>query len=78
MREYFDPTAGFPKTNKHVRRKTAQMALNASAAITRDVLFETINAPGVLADTIFQAVINVEHDVWNVSQPCAFKPTPGC
>ena len=78
VREYFDPTAGFPKASKHTRRITAQMQLNASAAITRDVLFETINAPGVLADTIFQAVINVEHDIWNVSQPCAFKPTPGC
>ena len=61
------------------RRVAAQKLLNAaSGAITRDVLFDTINAPGVLADTIFQAVINVEHGIWNVSQPCAVKPTPGC
>ena len=33
------------------------------------MLFDTINAKGVLADTIFQAVINVEKDVWNVSKP---------
>ena len=36
---------------------------------SREVLFDTINAKGVLADTIFQAVINVEKDVWNVSKP---------
>ena len=37
--------------------------------VFQDVLFETINAEGVIADTIFQAVINIEKGIWNVSAP---------
>ena len=67
VREYFDPTGGSMGLN--TRRVVAQRQLNASAAITPDVLFSTINGKGTLADTIFQAIINVEKDVWNVSLP---------
>ena len=42
---------------------------NASEVLTPEVLFEAINGDGTIADTIFQAVINVEKDVWNVSLP---------
>lgn len=54
------------------RREVAQEILNASipTGLTQDVLFDTINAQGVIAyDTIFQAVINIEKGIWNVSQP---------
>lgn len=35
----------------------------------REVLFSTINAEGVIADTVFQAIMSVEKDLWNVSKP---------
>lgn len=73
VREYFDPTGTKPGGIFHPRRKMAQTILNATldsgAPLTAEVLFNVINAPGVLADTIFQAVINVEKGIWNVSQP---------
>jgi len=73
VREYFDPTGTKPGGIFHPRRVLAQNILNATLdagnALTPEVLFSTINAPGVLADTIFQAVINVEKGIWNVSQP---------
>ena len=55
----------------HPRRVAAQALLNSTTegGLTPEFLFETINAPGVLADTIFQAIINVETGLWNVSQP---------
>lgn len=66
LREYLDPTGG------HIlnpRRIVAQRLLNASAALTPEVLYETINAKGVLADTVFQAIMNVQTGLWNTSQP---------
>lgn len=66
IREYFDPTGG---QIGHPRRIAAQELLNASAVLTPEVLFETINHKGVIADTIFQAVMSVETGLWNVSQP---------
>jgi hypothetical protein len=42
--------------------------------LTEERLFEIIDAEGTLADTIFQAVINVEKGVWNVSQPDKIAP----
>lgn len=68
VRAYFDPTGG--KIDRP-RRIEAQKVLNATEVnhLTPEILFETINAPGVLADTIFQAVINVEKNLWNVSIP---------
>ena len=44
-------------------------------ALTPRVLFDTLNARGVLADTIFQAVMSVEADIWNVSLP-DLEPAP--
>jgi hypothetical protein len=67
LREYFDPTGG--QIGPNTRRVVAQRRLNASAVITPAVLFETINGKGTIADTIFQAIINVEKDVYNVSLP---------
>jgi hypothetical protein len=68
IREHFDPTGGggFAKPS---RRVAAQTILNASTHITPQVLFDTINAEYVIADTVFQAIINVEKGVWNISQP---------
>ena len=77
VREFFDPTGGVGMFKP--RRVLAQKLLNATLdegqALTPQVLFDTINADGVLAPnadgdgTIFQAIINVELDVWNVSIP---------
>ena len=66
VREWFDPTGG---RIGRPRRIVAQQQLNASNVLTPQVLFDTINHPGVIADTIFQAIINVEKGLWNVSQP---------
>jgi len=66
IREYFDPTGG---QIGYPRRVAAQKNLNASAILTPEVLFDTINHKGVIADTIFQAIINVEKGIWNVSMP---------
>ncbi|KAL1499283.1 hypothetical protein AB1Y20_011492 [Prymnesium parvum] len=66
LREWFDPTGG---RLFRPRRLVAQKLLNASKVLTPQVLFDTINAEGVIADTVFQALINVEKDIWNVSQP---------
>mmetsp|Transcript_4246 Transcript_4246/g.13321 ORF Transcript_4246/g.13321 Transcript_4246/m.13321 type:complete len:405 (+) Transcript_4246:137-1351(+) len=70
VREWFDPTGG---KIGHPRRIAAQKLLNATLAagepLTPAVLNATINADGVLADTIFQAVANVEKGVWDVAKP---------
>lgn len=68
FREYFDPTGG---QIGHPRRIAAQKLLNSTAeyGLTGEFLFDVINAKGVIADTIFQAVMNVELSLWNVSQP---------
>lgn len=67
FREYFDPTNHMIG---HPRRIFAQKLLNASLdSLTPEVLYDTINAKGVIADTIFQAIMNVENGVWNVSIP---------
>jgi len=91
IREDFDPTGGGGGLDKPSRRVAAQRLLNASKVLTPDVLFDTINAKYVLADTIFQSIINVEKGIWNVSQPdlkdlnvldtpcsCACKPIKMC
>lgn len=39
-----------------------------------EYLFETINHEHTLADTIFQAIIDVEKGLWNVSQPDKVAP----
>jgi len=53
----------------HPRRIAAQEILNATTVLTPEALFDTINHKGVIADTIFQAIMNVETGLWNVSQP---------
>jgi hypothetical protein len=67
VREWFDPTGG--NGAFHPRRIAAQKQLNATDVLTPEALFDTINNEGVFADTIFQAVINVEKGTWDVSQP---------
>jgi hypothetical protein len=41
----------------------------AVVPVLQDVLFEAINAQGVIADTVFQAIINIEKGIWNATQP---------
>jgi hypothetical protein len=67
VREWFDPTGGLGIF--HPRRLYAQEVLNASTAIDAGVLWSAINSKGDFADTIFQAIINVEQKLWNISQP---------
>jgi len=67
VREWFDPTGGYGIG--HPRRLYAQKILNATSVLTPEVLYNTINSKGVFADTIFQAIINVEKKMWNISQP---------
>ena len=67
QREWFDPTGS--KGIGHPRRIEAQKLLNGTSELTPEFLFSVIDAPGVFADTIFQAVMNVETGLWNVSQP---------
>jgi len=69
IREWFDPTGG--KIGRP-RRIVAQRALNATqeGQLTPEILFNVINTLGVIAtDTIFQAIINIESGLWNVSLP---------
>ena len=61
-----DGGGGFKKPT---RREAAQKILNSSSHLTPQILFDTINAEYVLADTIFQAIINVQLGIWNISQP---------
>jgi len=65
FREWFDPTGGqFFKP----RRIVASGLMNATKYLSPEALFATINAPGVKAgSTIFQAIMNVETGLWNVS-----------
>merc|ERR1712151_796593 len=54
----------------HPRRIAAQRLLNATSALTPEVLFATISDKGVMAkDTIFQSVANVETGVFNITLP---------
>jgi hypothetical protein len=68
IKEHFDPTsaAGFGKS----RRKAAQKILDNAETITPELLFSVLNNDVVIAkDTIFQAMMNVETGLWNVSLP---------
>ena len=69
--EYLDPTGASP--SRTGRRVAAQRILNASLnaglALTPELMNATISADGVLADTIFQAVADVEVGLWAIAQP---------
>jgi hypothetical protein len=74
IREWFDPTGGYGVG--HPRRVEAQKLLNSTelGTLTSEYLFEVISSKGVFAGgsndhTIFQAIINIEKGLWNVSQP---------
>lgn len=68
IKEWFDPTS--MKGIGHSRRIGAERLLNASATLSADVLFDTLNDDAVIAtDTIFQAIINVEKNMYNTSLP---------
>jgi len=71
IREWFDPTGG--KGLLHPRRQAAEKILKAADTLTPEVLFGTLTDFEVMAkDTIFQAIMNVEKGLWNVSLPnCA-------
>eukprot|EP00929_Paragymnodinium_shiwhaense_P069708 TRINITY_DN3516_c0_g2_i1.p1 TRINITY_DN3516_c0_g2~~TRINITY_DN3516_c0_g2_i1.p1 ORF type:complete len:437 (+),score=103.79 TRINITY_DN3516_c0_g2_i1:65-1312(+) len=68
VKEFFDPTTR--KGMGHSRRKAAQKILNATSDITPEILYSTITDYDVQAkDTMFQAIMNVETGLWNVSLP---------
>lgn len=70
LREWFDPTGEQGHGLGKPRRLAAQKVLNASVPLTADVMWSAINNLGdMAADTIFQALMNVELGVWNVSKP---------
>mmetsp|Transcript_15240 Transcript_15240/g.21416 ORF Transcript_15240/g.21416 Transcript_15240/m.21416 type:complete len:398 (-) Transcript_15240:185-1378(-) len=72
VREFFDPTGG-GGFGRPSRRQAAQTTLNATLVagnpLTPDLLFQTLNEKYVIADTVFQAIINIEKGIWNTSQP---------
>jgi len=68
VKEWLDPTvvAGIG----HSRRVGAEKILNKTETITADVLLKVLNDRTVMAkDTIFQAIINVEKDVYQTQLP---------
>merc|ERR1712195_124331 len=68
IKEWFDPTS--IKGLGHSRRLDAQKILDNSDVLTPELLFSVLNNDGVMAkDTIFQAIINVEKDLYNTSLP---------
>merc|ERR1719183_873969 len=72
IREWFDPTS--QKGLFHPRRIAAQKRLNASKALTPDVVFSVIDDDDVRAtDTIYQALMSVEAGMFNVSLPACKK-----
>lgn len=75
VREYFDPTAGGGLQNKGPsRRIAAQTILNQTEVLTPEVLYDVINSPYVLADTVFQVIIGIEAGLWNSSLPDPYLP----
>ena len=70
VREYFDPTGGHLGLPRRVAaQRILNASLNAGLALTPGLLNATISADGVLADTIFQAVADVEVGLWSIAQP---------
>jgi len=72
IKEWVDPTS--EKGLGHPRRIAAQKLLNASSTLTPDVVFSVIDDDGVRAkDTIYQALMSVEANMFNVSLPACMK-----
>ena len=70
VREYFDPTGGHLGLPRRVAaERILNASLNAGLALTPELINATISADGVLADTIFQAVADVELGLWAIAQP---------
>ena len=70
VREYLDPTGGHLGLPRRVAaQRILNASLNAGLALTPGLLNATISADGVLADTIFQAVADVEVGLWSIAQP---------
>jgi hypothetical protein len=72
IKEWFDPTS--EKGLGHPRRIAAQKLLNASDALTPEVVFSVIDDDDVRAtDTIYQSLMSVEAGIFNVSLPACKK-----
>ena len=70
VREYLDPTGGHLGIPRRVAaQRILNASLNAGLALTPGLMNATISADGVLADTIFQAVADVELGLWAIAQP---------
>ncbi len=70
VREYLDPTGGHLGLPRRVAaERILNASLNAGLALTPELMNATISADGVLADTIFQAVADVEVGLWAIAQP---------
>ena len=70
VREYLDPTGGHVGLPRRVAaERILNASLNAGLALTPELMNATISADGVLADTIFQAVADVEVGLWAIAQP---------
>ena len=70
VREYLDPTGGHVGLPRRVAaQRILNASLNAGLALTPELMNATISADGVLADTIFQAVADVEVGLWAIAQP---------
>ena len=70
VREYLDPTGGHVGLPRRVAaQRILNASLNADLALTPELMNATISADGVLADTIFQAVADVEVGLWSIAQP---------
>ena len=70
VREYLDPTGGHLGLPRRVAaQRILNASLNAGLALTPGLMNATISADGVLADTIFQAVADVEVGLWAIAQP---------
>ena len=69
VREWFDPTGRVGLPRRVAAQRILNASLNAGLALTPELMNATISADGVLADTIFQAVADVETGLWSIAQP---------
>ena len=69
VREWFDPTGRVGIPRRVAAQRILNASLNAGLSLTPELLNATVSACGVLADTIFQAVADVETGLWSIAQP---------